>query len=110
MEAAPSAALVVSKPDFLFEVLVVALDPPAQFGKIDQTFEGDVVNEIREPIFGRLVFLWRPLDQQPFLGAALGHAIIATGGSDSHAGKARAQPISRAFAPTDCAPSMTGQS
>ena len=39
MEAAPSAAFIVTKPDLLLELLVVALDTPAQFGKIDEPAE-----------------------------------------------------------------------
>ena len=39
MEAAPSAALEMSEPDLLLELLVVALDTPAQFGKIDEPAE-----------------------------------------------------------------------
>ena len=36
MEAAPSAALVVAKTEFLLEVLIIALDAPAQLGEADQ--------------------------------------------------------------------------
>jgi hypothetical protein len=43
VEAAPAAPLVMSKAEFLLEFLVIALDPPAQLGQIDQPLEGDVV-------------------------------------------------------------------
>ena len=36
MEAAPSTTFIVSEAEFLLEVLVVALDAPAQLGQIDQ--------------------------------------------------------------------------
>jgi hypothetical protein len=36
MQAAPAAALGMVEPDFLLEVLVVALDTPAHFGDIDE--------------------------------------------------------------------------
>ena len=39
MEARPSAPLVVPEPDFLLELQVVALDPPAHFCEIDQSPE-----------------------------------------------------------------------
>ena len=39
VESWPSAALVVTEPDFLLEVLVIALDAPAHLGEIDQTLE-----------------------------------------------------------------------
>jgi len=37
VEAAPSAAFEMPEPDLLFEILVVAVDAPAQFGEVDQT-------------------------------------------------------------------------
>jgi hypothetical protein len=36
MQAAPAAALGMVEPDFLLEVLVVALDATAHFGNIDE--------------------------------------------------------------------------
>ena len=45
MKAAPTAPLEMRKPDLLLEFLIVALDPPAQLGKVDQAIEGDVVGE-----------------------------------------------------------------
>ena len=55
VEAAPAAAFVVTKAEFLLEFLVIALDPPAQLGQIDQPREGDVVRQVGEPVFGRLL-------------------------------------------------------
>ena len=42
VEAEPSAALIVTEPDLLFELLIVALDAPAQLGKIDEFAEADI--------------------------------------------------------------------
>jgi hypothetical protein len=42
MEAAPTAALIVTKPDLLVELLIVALDAPAHLGKIDEPAEADI--------------------------------------------------------------------
>ncbi len=39
METGPSAPLVVPEPNFLLELLVIALDAPAHFGDVDQTSE-----------------------------------------------------------------------
>ena len=39
MEAAPSAPLVVAETDLLLEFLIVTLDAPAHFGKIDEPAE-----------------------------------------------------------------------
>jgi hypothetical protein len=36
VKAAPAAAFVVAKPEFLLEVLIVALDPPAPLGLPDE--------------------------------------------------------------------------
>src|ERR1700675_4599820 len=46
VEASPAAALVMSKAEFLLEFLIIALDPPAQLGQIDQPLEGDVVGNV----------------------------------------------------------------
>jgi len=35
MKAAPTTAFIVSETEFLLEVLIVALDAPAQLGEID---------------------------------------------------------------------------
>ena len=72
MEAAPSAAFIVTKPDLLLELLVVALDTPAQFGKIDEPAEAKVCRQRREPILGRL-------------GSPSGHSINSHS-SDSESG------------------------
>ena len=37
VEASPASSLVVPEPDLLVEVLMIPLDAPAQFGKIDQS-------------------------------------------------------------------------
>jgi hypothetical protein len=36
VEATPSAPFKISEPDLLLELLIIALDAPAQFGSIDQ--------------------------------------------------------------------------
>ena len=97
------------EPDLLLELLIVALDAPAQLGEVDQPAEGDVFGKGREPVFGRLVLALGPLDQQPFFRPALGELVIAMRGANAHAGKARGQPLGRAFAPVDRAPSALGQ-
>ena len=76
MEAAPSAAFEVSKPDLLLEFLIIALDAPAQHGVIDQVFKADVFGKIGKPIFERLVLVVWPFDQQPLFGAQVGALVI----------------------------------
>ena len=71
VEAAPPSPLIMAKSELLLEVLVIAFDPPAQLGQIDQTGECDVVGQAREPVFGRLRLVLRPFDEQPLLGSGL---------------------------------------
>src|SRR3954464_5285763 len=54
VEAAPAAALVVPEPDFLLEILVVPLDPPAQLGQVDHLLEADLLRQGRQPVLRRL--------------------------------------------------------
>src|SRR4051794_25827351 len=72
VEAAPAAALVVPEPDFLLEILVVPLDPPAQLSQVDHLLEADLLGQ------GRQAVLRRP-------GSPSGHSI------SSHS-SSRAQP------------------
>src|SRR4051812_47197591 len=70
VEAAPAAALVVPEPDFLLEILVVPLDPPAQLSQVDHLLEADLLGQGRQPVLRRLRLALGPLDQQPFLEAS----------------------------------------
>ena len=42
MKASPPAAFVVAEAKFLLEILVVALDAPAQFGGVDEGLDRGV--------------------------------------------------------------------
>ena len=108
MEAAPSAPFIVPEPDFLLELLIVALDAPAQLGQID---------EPRKLMFSGSV------ESQYLVGSASpsGHSISSHSGdsilrdqfvvpdTDAHTREARGQPIGRAFPPRDRAPGPLGQ-
>src|SRR3954453_8828295 len=91
MEAAPAASLVMSKAEFLFELLVIALDPPAQFGQIDQAIERPVRWDGGKPILGGLCRPLGPFNQQPFLILRLGPPIVAMRRPHPNPGKARGQ-------------------
>src|SRR5215469_969007 len=65
METAPPAPLIIAEAEFLLQLLIVALDAPAQLDEIDQTLKADLLGQCGKPIFGRLGFVFRPLDQQP---------------------------------------------
>ena len=43
MEAAPPASFKMAQPDLLLELLIVALDAPAQLGGVDQIPKWDVL-------------------------------------------------------------------
>src|ERR1700689_1752175 len=105
VEASPAAPLVMSKAEFLLEFLVIALDPPAQLGQIDQPLEGDV-GKVDEPIFGRLLLARRPFDQQPFFGAQFRRGFVAGAAPPPSPGKTRGQPIGRSLAPSDHLPRL----
>src|ERR1041384_5099145 len=101
VEPAPAAALVAPKPEFLLELLVVALDAPPELGEFDQAREADVLRQGREPVLGGLLLAFRPLDQEPLLRARFAQPVIAMSGAHPHAGEARGEPIGDALAPGD---------
>ena len=45
MEAALASALIVPEPESLLELLIVALDPPAQLSELHEAVEGDVLRQ-----------------------------------------------------------------
>jgi hypothetical protein len=65
MKAVPAATFIVPKAEFLFEVLVITLDPPAQFGEIDQRTQAGVGGQGGEPVLGGLWLACGPFDQAP---------------------------------------------
>ena len=54
----------------------------------NQPIEGDVLGQGGKPIFGRLGFVFRPLNQQPLLGARLVQLGVTMRGPHPLAGKA----------------------
>src|SRR2546430_13759029 len=56
VEAAPPAPLIITKAEFLLQLLIIALDPPSQLCEINQTLEGDILSQSGKPIFGRFGF------------------------------------------------------
>ena len=108
VEAAPSSAFEMSKPDLLLEFLIVTFDAPAQFGNINKFSKRDVFRQGREPVFGRLLLALGPLDQQPFLRARFGELLVAVRRANAQAGEARGERRGGAFAPTDGLPRRLG--
>lgn len=75
MEAAPAASFVVPKPGFLLELLIVALDAPAQLGKPGdrvKTNRRDALNLVKLLRAGELTAVWVP-DARPNPGCRYAH-------------------------------------
>src|SRR5258708_8524047 len=109
MQATPPSPLIVTKPEFLLEILIVPLDPPAQLGGSDEGRAADVRGERGQKVFRRLGFVRGPFDQAPFLGSGRGAVIIAMRGPDTHGGEARGEPGVASFAPGDPPPGFFGK-
>src|SRR3954470_17244992 len=88
MEAAPSAALEVAKPNLLLEFLVVALDAPAQLCAVHQALQRRAFGQRREPVFGWLALVLGPLDQQPLFWPALAALEVAPRNANTRTSKA----------------------
>src|SRR5271166_2825482 len=99
----------LQKPDFLFEFLVVAFDPPAQLGNINELTERYTFWKRRQPVFDRLFLAIGPFDQQPLLRPAVGEPVVPMRHTNAHAGKSRGQLLRRGFSPCDLAPGTPRQ-
>src|SRR3954471_16296647 len=86
MKAAPAASFIMIEPQFLLEVLVIPLNPPAQFGPVNQIDQGDGRRQGREPVLGWLLIALWPLNQQPLLRMRLGPPVVAMGWADPQRG------------------------
>src|SRR3954462_13523431 len=104
VEAAPAAALVVPKPEFLLELLVIALDAPPELGEFDHTLEADVLWQGREPVFIGFLLAFRPLNEEPLLRAQLIAPVIAMSALHALRCEAGSAPIGDALAPGDLGP------
>src|SRR3954471_4751583 len=91
MKAAPAASFIMIEPQFLLEILIIPLNPPAQLGPVNQIDQGGRRRQGREPGLGRLRAPRRPLDQQPLLRMRLAPPIIAMGRAHPQRGEAPAQ-------------------
>ena len=110
MKATPPPPLVVAQSEFLLEVLVVALDPPAQLGDVNQGTAADGRGQGRQKVLRWLGFVRRPFDQAPFLGAGRGTMVIAMRRANTHRREARGELGIGAFAPGDPPPGFFGKS
>ena len=68
VKATPVAPFVMAQPEFLLQLLVVALDDPAVLGTMNEILEAGIGGQVGEPVLGGLGFGGRPFDQQPLSG------------------------------------------
>src|SRR3954471_20054333 len=106
VKATPPSPLVVAEPEFLFQVLVVALDPPSQLGSVHQAAAADVCGQRGQKVFRWLRFVGGPFDQAPFLGTRCGAFIIAMRGADTYGREAPGELDIGPFAPGHPPPSL----
>src|SRR5712691_11196632 len=99
MEPAPPAALEMVEPELVLELLIVALDAPAQLGEADEGRDRRRRRQGREPILRGLRFVPRPLDQHPLLRPGRRALLIAMGGPHTQPREAGTHRTARAFAP-----------
>lgn len=100
MKAAPAPHFVISQPD-RFEVFVISFDWPTPFGGIDQLSQRRFWAQCQKPVFGRVAFSKRPLDQQPLVGPRSFSPIIEMSRSHTPHAEMRAQFAARSLAPSD---------
>ena len=83
----------MTETNLLFELLIIALDAPAQLGELDQTGQRHVLRKCREPVLGRHLFILGPFDEEPLFGSGRGAIVIAMRRPDAQASKPGGQPI-----------------
>ena len=83
----PRSSLVLTQREFLLEVRVIPLDPPAQLGGVHQGAPADAFWQRGQKVFRRRGFVRGPFDQALFLGAWCGTVIIAMRRTDPYGGK-----------------------
>ncbi len=109
MPALPAAPFVMVQSQFLFQLLVVLFDSPAQFGQLHQASERDPRGQVREPILRGSFGLGGPLDEQPDrfqFGPVLNMAVRGL-----HSASRKAAPLgaSTALSPPHGPPPLAGQ-
>ena len=109
MKAAPSASFIVAEPEFLLQFLIVALDPPAQFGEIDEIPQRHIGWQTGQPILRRFGFPFRPLDQTPFFRSGADTIVVTMRWPHPHRSKSRRQFGVAAFTPGDPMPLLFRQ-
>ena len=77
VKASPAPAFVVAEPQLLLELLIIPLNAPAQFGRVNQLADCDRLRQGRKPVSDWLRLTFRPLDEQPLLWPGLRAPVVA---------------------------------
>lgn len=99
--AGPGPAFKVVQPQFALQLTVTVLDPPAVFGRMDQSFQRRVRRQIRQEVLGRSIRVRRPFHQQPALRLRFFAGAEAVRRSDSPGCEAPGELLPSAFPPRD---------
>lgn len=65
MESTPASSFIMTEPQFLLQVLVVAFNAPTRMRLGHQVVQGNVVGQRRQVVLERIFVVGRPFDQQP---------------------------------------------
>ncbi|MGF6505775.1 hypothetical protein OKW26_001578 [Paraburkholderia sp. 32] len=88
MKATPASPFITTKPELLFQVLIVALDAPAHFGHEPKLLKCCVLGGGSEKVFERLRIAIGPFNKQPFFVANGASPVVAMCGTNPYGGKA----------------------
>jgi hypothetical protein len=109
LEASPTSSFIMPKAEFLFQILIVALDAPTRLRDVDQSAPARARGQSGEPVFRGLRLSFGPFDQTPFLGPWRRPVIIAMCRADAYGGEARRQGGVGSHSPGHAAPGTGGQ-
>jgi hypothetical protein len=88
VKATPASPFVMTEPELLFQVLIVALDAPAHLGHEYKLLKCRLLGGGSEKVFERLRIAIRPFNEQPFFVANGTSPIVAMCGTNPYGGKA----------------------
>src|SRR5246127_5140698 len=88
VKSAPASPFIMTEPELLLQVLIVALDAPAHLGHEHKLLEGRLFGGGSEKVFERLRIAIRPFNEQPFFVANGTSPIVAMRGTNPYGGKA----------------------
>jgi len=109
MESSPATALIMSQPEFLFELFVIALDDPTVFDQPRQRGQSGLRRQSRQPVLGGFRFARGPFHQQPFFRIRFTPVMIPVGRADPNGRKTRFQFVPGSFPPGNGFPGVVWQ-